>query len=292
MKVNRKKAHPTAIFSADWHLTEKQPLCRTDDFWEAQWGKIKQIKNLCEMYNAPLFIAGDIFDQWKVSPLLTNLTIKSLPENTYIIAGNHDLPQHNLDFIEKSSLFTLTFSHKVKLLNQGHYGKNLDEIKYYSFCGKKIVILHKFFWHKKLPWPGCEEPQAKILFKKFEKADIILTGDNHQTFTIEKNGRYIVNPGSLTRQKADQVKHKPCVFFWYGATGQIKPYFLDIKRNVIDRSHIEKDKEKDKKISKFMEKLDAGWSLSLNFEDNMSRTIKKNKLKKGVTQIINKWMGA
>ena len=50
MKRNNpeKQRCPNLILTADWHLREDQPVCRTDDFWKAQWAKIDFINDLAE----------------------------------------------------------------------------------------------------------------------------------------------------------------------------------------------------------------------------------------------------
>jgi hypothetical protein len=45
---------PTAILTADWHLRDTQPICRTDDFWESQWIKANYIMELQRKYGCPV----------------------------------------------------------------------------------------------------------------------------------------------------------------------------------------------------------------------------------------------
>ena len=57
---------PDAIITSDWHLRETTPRCRTDNFWETQWEKIKFIKRIQKEieydsgYPIPILHAGDI----------------------------------------------------------------------------------------------------------------------------------------------------------------------------------------------------------------------------------------
>ena len=86
---------PDLILTSDWHLREDQTICRTDDFWQAQWNKVKQVAAIQEKYDCPVVHAGDLYHYWKPSPNLLRETITRLPKSFFSIFGNHDLPQNN-----------------------------------------------------------------------------------------------------------------------------------------------------------------------------------------------------
>ena len=95
------------ILCGDLHLTEDTPICRTDNFQEAQWRKLTFIKQLQEEHDCPVLCAGDLLDFWKPSPFLLSKIIEHLPKQFYTVLGNHDLPQHSLELLEKSGIYTL-----------------------------------------------------------------------------------------------------------------------------------------------------------------------------------------
>lgn len=282
-----------AILCSDFHLWEPgtNPPCRLDDHSEAQWQKIKQIKILKKKYNCDIFHAGDLFEFWKSSPELTNLAIALLPKMKSI-AGQHDLPQHNIELIKKSSFKTLVGSKTIEFLSsQGNWEFDIDTIEPFEYKSRKIIIMHKLIYEGELPFPGCTAPNVNKVFKMFPKADLILSGDNHKTITATKGKQLLINPGSLTRHKASQADHKPCVFLYNAELNDFKIHYLKIKKDVISREHIEIAKHKEERSIAFIEKLKDSWDIGLSFEDNIEKAIQENDIPKKMQTIILTWMG-
>lgn len=281
------------IITADWHLREDQPICRTDDYQAAQWDKVDQIITLQKKYDCPVFNAGDIFQHWRSSPALINKTIYQLSrmKKMVTVIGNHEMPKHNVDLMEQSAWDTLFRANSIDYLGRGNWLQDLEEMHPLTFKHKKVYMLHIMVWKGEQPWPGCEDPEADELIDIFPDADLIITGHNHKTFTERQGKTLLINPGSLTRHKADQEEHKPCVFLWDAERNEYKQHFLDIEKNVISREHIEKQKQRQKRIDSFVVKLAKGWDLRLSFEDNIERGIKVNKIPPKIVAIINDWMG-
>jgi len=115
---------------------------------------------------------------------------------------------------------------------------------------------------------------------------LIVTGDNHTSFTTEYEGRRLVNPGNLTRQTADQIDFKPSVWLWYADTNEVERVYLPIQKGVISRDHIERKQEHDKRIDAFISKLDNDWNAELSFKDNLEIFKNENKVEKSVMEII------
>jgi DNA repair exonuclease SbcCD nuclease subunit len=290
-----KKFNPDLIISGDWHLRDTVPKCRTDDFWEAQWNKVKQVFELHTKYDCPVYLSGDLFHHWKTSPYLINKTIKELipfVRNIYSIIGNHDMPNHNIDSMEKSGLQTLfdtKIIHRIRFQADWNFFKKKPTLPL-KHRNKNINFAHIMTYKGKSPWPGCTDPECHELFDWFPDADLIITGHNHKTFTAKKGKQLLVNPGSLTRQTADQIDHKPCVFLYDSKQHKLKKHYLDIKENVISREHLNVVKAKENRINAFIEKLKHGWDAGLSFEENIERGIKENKIPKRIQQIIYDWM--
>ena len=78
------------ILTADWHIREKPPICRTDDFESALWRKIDFISELSEKYNSPVIIAGDLFHSANViSAPVKALEIYKISEDKYYESKKH-----------------------------------------------------------------------------------------------------------------------------------------------------------------------------------------------------------
>jgi len=188
--------NPDLILAADLHIREDKPVCRADNYFEAQNAKVGFLRDLSARHGCPLVVAGDIFHHWKPSPFLLSWAIENLP-NMIAIPGQHDLPQHRLELLNKSGLFVLekagkvtpgSWIHSAKYHLQSYpYGTPLVPIDRIKQPKQKFVaICHVMTWTKKKPWPGCEADGAKRLMKKMKGFDLIITGDNHKPFVVEK----------------------------------------------------------------------------------------------------------
>jgi len=292
-RTNKKDFQADLIISGDWHLMEEErtPPCRLDSIWEAQWNKIQQIKVLQQEHKCPIWLSGDMFEHWKTSPNLLNMAIFTMEDmDIRTVIGNHDMPQHNYDLIKKSGVETLCISGMVNPFDgQGDWGRK--PTGYREYQQRKIVISHEMTYLDEEPYPGCTDPECKALFKKYPKADLIITGHNHETFVARRGGRLLINPGSLTRHKADQIDHKPCVFLWNAESNEYKIHYLKIKPDVISREHIQMQNQKEQNIQNFLTKLKETWEIGLSFEDNIMKALESNKIPPPVKEIILKWVG-
>jgi DNA repair exonuclease SbcCD nuclease subunit len=294
---------PSLILTSDWHLREDTPTCWTGDFDEEQWNSVLFVKRLQTQYDCPVVHAGDLFHHWKPSPYLLTRTIKYLPDQFYTVYGQHDLPQHNLDLSIKSGVNTLMEAGVLKVLDECHFGQEPSPPLRSILTrenGEKHEITEPFpnpnilVWHHMTyinpPFPGAKEGQAESVLKKYPQFDLIVTGDNHQSFWTKVKGRLLVNPGNLTRQTADQMNYKPRVYLWYAETNTVEPVFVPIQKDAITREHIEKKEQRDERISAFISKLDEEWGLSWSYPETLEQFFAKNKTKDSIKNIIYKAM--
>lgn len=287
-QVPLKKA--SAILMGDVHLREDQPICRTDDVWAAQWRKIDFISDLQKKHGCPVLCSGDLFDYWKPSPNLLTWASEHLPDQFYSIYGQHDLPQHNMELAHKSGLYNLWKNRKLFILPECHFGQTPTSEPPYPYCfpefEKRILVWHQMVYQGKLPWPGCTDPMAAKLLRKYPQYSLICTGDNHKPFVEEHQGRILVNVGSMMRTTADQIDYRPAVWLWYAETNTVEKVYLPIEDNVISREHLEIKEQRDNRMNAFIEKMDDSWEAGLSFEQNLEEFKKTNKVKKSIMNII------
>ena len=252
-----KNNNPTAIISPDWHLRIDQPICRTDDFWEAQWKAIKFIFDTQRKFNyIPILHPGGLFHKWKPEYLILNTLFEKGLTNLIIVPGNHDLKNHNIVLISHSGISILEmFDESINLLlgnapcryyhtdstnfiihgypwmmNPSFYDNypNLTDAGVDHYQVKHIALIHILTYKKKSLWPGMEAMEGSDLLNKMQGYDLIVSGHNHKGFVIKKDGRLLVNPGCLTRQTADQSDYKPRVYLWYAETNEVEKVYLPI----------------------------------------------------------------
>ena len=284
--IDFKKAD--AILTSDWHLREDTPTCFTGDFQKEQWDAVSTIKALQEIHHCPVIHAGDMFHHWKPSPWLLTMTIIYLPEKFYTIYGQHDLPQHNLNLIEKCGIHNLDVSQKLTVCNGTHYGQTpWSGLFAHSTLPLSILVWHHLTYLSK-PFPGAEGGMAEGILRKYSQFDLIVTGDNHQSFTTEYKGRRLVNPGNITRQVADQIDFQPRVALWYAEDNSITWVNLPIQKDVISKEHLLVKQERDERIDAFISKLNGEYVTELSFEENIDNFFAVNDIDEKVKQIIYK----
>ncbi len=275
------------IITADFHLRESTPICRTDDFFAAQTRKLIFLSRLQKEHNCAVIHAGDLWDHWKPSPFLITYAFIHLPKEFNTIFGNHDLPNHSLDMIDRCGINTLAKAERIKILPGTHWGQKPDNHSL-IIKDRKILVYHTMTYQGKPPWPGCTDPKARGILRKYPMYDAIITGHNHQPFIEEYENRVLANPGSMMRQNADQIDFRPRVYLYYAKENQVEPIYLPIEDGVVSREHIERGAERSDRIDAFISKLDGEWQAGLSFESNLEEFFKNNRVRKQTKEIIYK----
>jgi len=293
-----KKERVDAILTGDWHLRDTVPVCRTDDFWTAQWKNVDFVSALQEKFDCPVINSGDLFDHWKPSPWLLTHTMLHMPKKFFTIFGNHDLPQHNLDLMNKSGIYTLAEAGFLKILPGCHWGQlpgkefAWDVAPFVGIEGRSILVWHTMTYQNKTPYPGCTDPKARTLLNKYSDYDLILTGHNHKSFIETFEDSLMVNPGGITRQTADiddfLYINKPSVYLWNAETNKAKRVFIPVEEDVISRDHIERVLQRTERIDSFVSKLKTDYQSSISFEENLRQLLTVNETDMNIQKIIYK----
>jgi predicted phosphodiesterase len=275
----------SAIFCSDMHLREDTPVCFVGDFQKEQWDAVDCIYDLQTKHNCGVYHAGDLFHHWKPSPWLLSMTIQHLPKKFFTIFGQHDLPSHQLSLVDKCGIQTLHLAQSLTILPGCHWGQEPEG--YLPIAGKKVLVWHHLTYLTK-PFPGAEGGMAEGLLRKYPMYDLIVTGDCHQSFTVEYQGRRLVNPGNLTRQTADQADFQPRVALWFASDNSIEWVNLPIQKDVISREHLEVKEQRDARIDTFVSSLNGDYKTEMSFEQNLEQFFKTNQIRESVKSIIYK----
>lgn len=278
---------PDKILTGDWHLRESVPICRTDDFEAAQWRAVDFIADLQRKWDCDVEHSGDLFDFWKPSPSLLTKAMIHLPKKFRTNYGNHDLPQHSMMLAPKSGTYCLEQAGFISTKSDNDVDMNHFKEEPPELSDASILVWHLMVRKGKKLWPGQTDPKAGKLLRKYPQYDLILTGDNHASFTEDYEGRLLVNPGSLTRQEAGQIDFKPSVYLYYASTNSIKRVFLPIESGVISREHLEAIELREARIDAFVSTLDADWEIGMSFNENLRKFFQANDVKKSIMNIIH-----
>jgi len=216
-------AKPVAVLCADLHLNHEPPGRRVVSDWYDEMGRVLGVIRELVNVNHCVICAGDVFHRWKSYPQLVNWAIDHLPVPFYSIPGQHDLPYHQLDELEKSAYCTLVKagvvddlgssykvvdSNGVKLLLCGFpWGSDLvvsSELRdvLENFDGLKLAVVHKYLWYGNACYDGVTEDSHVERFKDFfGNFDVAVIGDNHAPFDLKlDNGCVVWNCGCLLKR--------------------------------------------------------------------------------------------
>lgn len=293
----KKDQDPDAIIVGDIHARDDQPPCRLDNFWETQIWKFKWLRNLWDEYGRPAVLQpGDLFHRWKSSPQVISAVMNYLPPMVTIPGNPGKHNYYSQEGFEKDAL------HVIQSSSLDWEVMNSYECSFYDWFAvhsclwgqsprplvktdskRKVLLTHKMI----LDGPEMFEGEnGNDFLKKHKGFDLIVTGHNHKPMEFGLDTRLLVNPGSFTRQTADET-HRPRVYLWWAEDNGIMPVFVPTEEDVITREHIDQDKARDERIASFVESLaDSALDVSIDFLKNIIGALESNKIREMVKQRV------
>jgi len=300
------------LIIGDTHLTNRTPKNRTDDCPETQKGKMVFIFDLAKKEKVSAILQpGDLVDhylhRYNTPDIIKREWIIYFKENDipiFTVPGQHDMRYHSSDIkntpmgvLEGSGVINVMTSIPLRCFSDIYiYGAGWnaeipklierDRPVLHILITHRMIIKDKKIWEKQ-----TEFDKADSLLSK-HKFDLIVSGDNHQSF-IQKDGeKILVNCGSLMRSKIDQVKHQPCAYIYNTKDKTITKHLIPIKpfEDVMNIEAAVETKEKNKKLDLLIEGLSSDEHIEgLDFKKAVISDIKENKdiLTKGTVKIIN-----
>ena len=234
------------LWRTDVHLSERNPRSRTDNWREAIMNKLRQVGGIAKEIGAEAVIdGGDFFDIKSPSRNshdlireVAELHAAHYPCPVYANVGNHDcvygdyeyLPQQPLGVLFATGVFKRLYDNnevffydkdrdiKVRCVGIPYHGTKYDMERFKSI--KKgnedyLVVTAHVLASKKGGSMFENEDIIKYddLIKMNPDVDVWLFGHWHKDQGVyEKDGKYIVNVGSLSRGALvqDDMDRKPC----------------------------------------------------------------------------------
>ncbi|MFA5153514.1 MAG: metallophosphoesterase [Clostridia bacterium] len=276
------------VSCSDLHVRPDRPRCRTDNDWdETQRLMIRNIVSIANKYNVPLCMVGDLFNKGTAPEYLMIMLIEefsNINKKVHILAGNHDLPYHSMENIQNSSIgvfFSLAKNHSKIVHGMSEFSSSWCDfnsiISGDTDYSKSSLFIHQLVFKtlKSIP-PNCDGMTASQLLEKYPNYKYILTGDNHKCFHYEKDGRHVINGGCTIRQSSDEKSYKPSVFYVDTEKEIVERIYLDDNVEMIDDEYLQKEEERDNRITAFVEGIKKSTNISLSIIDNIEKAIKKN----------------
>lgn len=249
--VPRSPPFVVACLVGDLHISQRPPLARSvePDWLDVQKGYMVQLDRIAGKHQCPILCAGDLFDTWQQPPEVVNLCLEYLPF-MYGVPGQHDMWHHNYGDVRKTSFWTLVKAKKFALLEPGKpieigvgtplrlhgwpFGFPIRPPgKVYTLC-LEVAIVHDYVWCKGTGYQGApEEKRVKNRKRNLLGYDVVVSGDNHQAFTIQGDGKKsptIYNCGGFQRRKQDERSYRPSVGILY-SNGTVKREYLDTSKD-------------------------------------------------------------
>jgi hypothetical protein len=262
-------AEPVAVLVSDVHLSHKAPACRAEQTTEEWYGVMRryltQLYSVCRTHYdgpydknkmLPILLAGDLFDRWDSPPELINFAIEHWPKTkTYAVAGQHDLPNHSLEYIHRSAYWTMVGAGTICNFNMGYLTRIHPKVYAVGFpwgCGldpggvlrtgwgaqdpdeKIVAVAHTPVWSGNRPFPDATDDSfVTAVMKRFQGFDVVHTGDYHKTEIVHRQPGWhppmptVFNPGTFLIRKSDEIGHAPKVGVLH-ADGTVKTQFLDV----------------------------------------------------------------
>lgn len=228
---------PVAVVLSDVHLSARPPRLRAEepDWFAAMERSLRQPLDYAEVYDLPVFIAGDIFDHWTEPAVLINWAIglfagymfTDRDPRVFVIPGQHDLPNHRLDQEHRSIYGTLIRAGVVQHLETCRFfSKSGMFVHPFAWNqdiqspdpkadGLQVAVVHKYIWHQKsTAYPGVEaKSNISQLADSLSGYDVAVFGDNHKQFDMKlktyKGTVNVFNNGTLMRRKQDELESVP-----------------------------------------------------------------------------------
>ena len=292
----------------DVHISDVAPSTRKDDYRNVVLGKLRFIidqVNQAGDYQAVLFL-GDLFHKKvpfhnshsMISALIRLFETCSCP--IYIIPGNHDI-HGNMSTFENQPLNVLIQAGVVRMLtnqdpvlfNWGGVSVSLngtpfsplldskDSATLYNLNHLDVADVKISMFHQMVL------PDDKKFFADYinfadlagVNCDVLLCGHYHEGYNpscVYENGKFFVNPGSITRGTAEQANFDKTPKFTVlsidkvNGTCQVQATDIEIPHvvsdEVFDFTVIERNQKK-KDMHKFMDGLSEMESQSLSTQE-------------------------
>jgi DNA repair exonuclease SbcCD nuclease subunit len=288
------------LLTEDWHYTDKTPSCRIDDYPQTLKNKIQHILDIADQYDVDAILQpGDLTD----TPFLSYFTYRKLfsllsSYPIYTIYGQHDLRYRNkgntpLDALNDSlDSFNIVPETGIVLGNKVDlYGASFEEEipEIQNPKSFNILLIHKMIVHVALEeWEKQYDTATSFLSKT--KFDLIVSGDNHQSFVVSEKNKNLVNCGSLMRSTIEQIDHQPCFYIFDTDKRSLQKFFIPIEpwKKVFDLEKKVKEEERNEDMESFVSGLTKHKDMGLHFEDNLYAYMKKNKISKDIQNVIER----
>ena len=207
------------LYFTDPHFRLLPPVNRKEkkkDFIKKIFFKLEKILNIADEKDVNSIICGgDFFDNASSSHTLISKVLNIIRNNDkpfYIVPGNHDIFNGNINTLYRTALNILVESDDLKLLDELEYDNVYFKGRSFTYKEFDFSIKNKKEHNVLIPHAMITESKAPFEYYLPEKidtdADLVLCSHYHKPFDIKENGTRFVNPGSLIRLSSIEMNYK------------------------------------------------------------------------------------
>jgi DNA repair exonuclease SbcCD nuclease subunit len=234
-----------------------------------------------------LYIFGDIFHTPKASREVVGMFLEvfsPVANRVFIMPGNHDLRYGNDDEDTSYTIINKVFQTMPQFVQ---YGTN--EV---TKEGESSVLgVHTLLFRvaEDVPYGVQKYETAESLAAKYPEHYLIGVGDMHKPFYWTNGTTSIVNCGSMTVQSINEAEYDHG--YWVvdeEGYANFAP-FEDVCK-IVDDAYITHEKERDDRITSFVEMLKQSETITLDFTENVKKELTQSVVDDKVTQVIMNWL--
>jgi len=292
-ELGERKGSPlVGVLCSDIHLSIKSPVARSaedPDWFGAMKRPLNEISEIAEFHGVPVVCAGDVFDKWQSPPHLINFAIHNLPD-MYSIPGQHDLPYHSYDDLQRSAYWTLQTIGKLKKLTYDEptvlgdlvlhgvpWGFEIKPLKRDKDDDRlHLAVIHAYNWTKLCKYPGAKKNEKLSAYtKRLRGYDCAVFGDNHKGFLAKAGDCNVINTGGLMRRTTAERKYEPRIGLLY-RDGSIKRHKLDcsLDKFIEVENKLARKLDNEVEMSHFLDELKQLGDTALNYRENLKQVLK------------------
>jgi len=304
------------VWTTDWHIADHPPENRIDDYTEACFQKIEQIRLICEKIEADLcLVGGDIFHV-KISAKVRHALVarligvlNSFPCPVWTIVGNHDISHNNMSTLPEKPLGVVLESGAMSKMDDRTFvkgdtsvrvvGRHFDpRVELDAFDGIVrgdetwlLVAFHGYASPQGISYPG----ETTFRYDELSKlpVDDWYFGHWHVDQGVQEvGGKHFVNVGSLTRGALtlENVTRTPKVVVAVYSKDSRKIRQIRLKvdpaEHVFDMAKKERTDREQALINEFIQNLRKETAQPSQGNDNIIERLEGYKLAKDVRECV------
>ena len=279
------------VVSGDNHVRYDPPICRMEnqeEWLQFQKDVLTEIVQFTNDNDAHLFLTGDLNDVPRVGAEIVNMVVgvlSKVKKPSWLISGNHEKLYHRESNVDSSSIGVFK-QYQVGNINylvsdEHVYGNRFE----HSATVGDITLVHTltFIDEDHIPF-GIDCCTADSLLDKYP-SKYIFTGDMHEPFVYEKDGRFVINPGKMIAQTVKEYDITPCIYMIDTDTNEITKH--ELPNPPISRKHLDVAIERNARIEEALKSIKDGEKVDLDFKKNLDKAMLDSSIEKGTIQIID-----